>query len=242
MLAAGSLAVALGAAACSPSPGGSANGARSRSPWSASFSPEDTQASTSTTDTTTTMPSPTTATSGGAASPVAEGPVTSPPLPSPGPGFVPGRVTAVGDSVMIDYQGLLQQDVPGIAVTATVSRGWTAGETVVRQLKASGQLGAVVVVGLSTNGPVTTTQFDSMMSLLTGAARVVIVNTRVDRTWQTSNNAVISAGVERYPRAVLANWYVLAAENPGWLYTTQTHFPIDGTGAAALAAQVASKV
>ena len=30
--------------------------------------------------------------------------ITSPPLPPPGPGFNEGQVTAVGDSVMIDYE------------------------------------------------------------------------------------------------------------------------------------------
>jgi hypothetical protein len=109
-------------------------------------------------------------------------------------------------------------------------------------MQASGQLGAVVVVGLSTNGPVSATQFNSMMTLLSGASRVVFVNTRVDRTWQTSNNQVLSAGVAGNDRAVLADWYSLAVAHPTWLYETQTHLPINGTGAHALAALVASHV
>ncbi len=229
----------VGAAACGSSPGTSATANRHQVRSAFDLPPEGANA--------TTTAAPTTTTTGAAAptqvAPSAvQGPLTSPPLPAPGPGFVAGHVTAVGDSVMIDYEGLLEQDVPGITVTAAVSRGWTAGETVLRQLKASGQLGAVVVVGLATNGPVTATQFNSMMTLLSGASRVVLVNTRVDRTWQTANNAVLAAGVARTTRTVLADWYSLAVAHPQWLYTTQTHLPIDGTGAAALAALVASKV
>ena len=168
------------------------------------------------------------------------GPVTEPPLPAPGRGFVPDTVTAVGDSVMIDYEGALAQDIPRLRVTAVVGRWWTTGETVLRQLKSQDALGAVVIVGLGTNGPVSAAQFDSMMSILTGASRVVFVNNRVDRTWQDSNNAVLAQGVARYPRAVLVNWYALAVQHPNWLYATQTHLPIDGPGARTLAALVAA--
>ena len=62
-----------------------------------------------------------------------------------------GHVTAVGDSVMLDYQAPLQTDVPGIDVEASVSRQWYTGVSILQQLKAAGQLGAEVVVALSTN-------------------------------------------------------------------------------------------
>ena len=36
-------------------------------------------------------------------------------VPAPaGPGFIPGQVTAVGDSVMLDYQDPLKTAIPGI--------------------------------------------------------------------------------------------------------------------------------
>jgi len=40
----------------------------------------------------------------------------------PGPGFNAGQVTAVGDSVMLDYQDPLKTSIPGINVEAAVSR------------------------------------------------------------------------------------------------------------------------
>jgi hypothetical protein len=148
-------------------------------------------------------------------------------------------VTAIGDSVMIDYEQDLQADIPGVQVTAAVSRQWTQGESVLAQLKAQGALGAVVIVGLGTNGPITKAEFDSMMHVLTGASRVVFVNVRVDRTWQDPNNAVLANGVARHARTVLVDWFSLASAHPTWLYATQTHMPIGGTGAQALAALVA---
>jgi hypothetical protein len=173
---------------------------------------------------------------------VVVGPLTSPPLPSPGPGFVAGHVTAVGDSVMLDYQDPLTADVPGTTVEAAVGRQWYDGESVLSELKAQGQLGSVVVVALGTNGPITSSDFTAMMSILSGASRVVFVTVHVDRPWQDSVNGVLTAGVAQYPNTVLADWATLADQNPQWLYSDGTHLPIDGTGADALAALIASKV
>jgi hypothetical protein len=161
-------------------------------------------------------------------------------LPPPGPGFVAGHVTAVGDSVMLDYQDELETDIPGIQVDAAVSRQWSDGLAILQELKASGQLGAEVIVGLGTNGPITDSDFDAMMQTLDGASRVVFVNTHVDRPWQDANNAVIAAGAARYPDVVVADWSTLAAQNPQWFGADGTHLAIDGPGADALASLITS--
>ncbi len=162
------------------------------------------------------------------------------PTPAPVTVHLTGGVTAVGDSVMLDAAPDLQNDVPGIDVDAAVSRQWTTGETVVQQLRSAGQLGATVVVDLGTNGPITTADFDTMMADLAGVTRVVFVTVHVDRAWQDAVNAVLEAGVARYPNAVLADWAGLAAAHPEWFYSDGTHLPIGGPGAQALAALIAN--
>ena len=157
-----------------------------------------------------------------------------------GPGFNVGQVTAVGDSVMLDYQDSLQTSIPGISVNASVSRQWSDGESILQTLKADGQLGADVIVALGTNGPITDTDFDDMMAILGGASRVVFVNVHVDRPWQDPNNAVLANGAARYPNVVVADWATLAAQNPQWFGSDGTHLAIDGPGAQALASLIAS--
>jgi hypothetical protein len=186
-----------------------------------------TPATTTPTATTPTTVSPTTTEPGGT---------------KPAAGFVAGRVTAVGDSVMLDYATPLQHDVPGIDVDAAVSRQWDAGEAILSQLKSEGRLGATVVVGLGTNGPITAADFDRMMSILAGATKVVFVNVVVDRPWQDPDNTVLAQGVAGHHATVLANWASLEAAHPGWVYSDGTHLPIDGPGAVALAQLIASKV
>jgi hypothetical protein len=198
-----------------------------------------------TTEAITQATTPTTAVTGSSpptSSPASHGAITSPPLPTPGPGFNEGQVTAVGDSVMIDYEAVLQQEIPGINVQSVVGEQWSTGEAELQQLKSEGQLGSVVVVGLSTNGPISSTDFANMMGILAGASRVVFVTVHVDRPWQDPNNAVLTAGVAQYHNTVLADWNTLADQNPEWLYSDDTHLPIDGPGATALAALVAAKV
>jgi hypothetical protein len=161
---------------------------------------------------------------------------------APGPGFVAGKVTAVGDSVMIDYQQPLEEAIPGVDVDAAVSRQWSTGEEILSQLKSEDQLGATVIVALSTNGPISSTDFDDMMSILSGASRVVFVNTHVDQPWQDPNNEVLAAGVAAHPNTVLVDWNALASQHPEWFGADGTHLAIDGTGAQELAQLIASKV
>lgn len=175
-------------------------------------------------DTTTTSSAPTTTTT------------TRP----PGPGFNAGEVTAIGDSVMLDYQDPLKTSIPGVNVDASVSRQWSEGESILQTLKAGGQLGGDVIVGLGTNGPITDADFDDMMSILGGASRVVFVNVHVDRPWQDPNNTVLANGATRYPNVVVADWATLASQNPQWFGADGTHLAIDGPGADALASLVAS--
>jgi hypothetical protein len=152
-------------------------------------------------------------------------------------------VTSIGDSVMIDAEPDLQKDIPGIDVRAMVSFQFYAGIGLVQTLRSEHVLGAIIVIGLGTNGPFSSAQFDQMMAACAGASRVVFITVHVDQPWQDQVNAALAAGVARYPKvAVLADWEALAAKHPEWLYSDGTHLPIGGTGAQALAALVASKV
>lgn len=167
-------------------------------------------------------------------------PTTTTTTRPPGPGFNAGQITAVGDSVMLDYQDPLKTSIPGINVDAAVSRQWSDGESILQTLKSQGQLGADVIVGLGTNGPITDADFDDMMAILGGASRVVFVNVHVDRPWQDPNNAVLADGATRYPNVVVADWATLAAQNPQWFGADGTHLAIDGPGADALASLIGS--
>jgi len=119
----------------------------------------------------------------------------------------PLRVTAIGDSVMVDTKPALRNQIPGIYIDALVGRHVSGAVPILRALQARGKLGNVVVIHLGTNGAFRTQDFDAIMHLLRDADRVVFVNLRVPRRWETPDNRVIAAGVSRYANAVLVDWH-----------------------------------
>ncbi|MFZ2058532.1 MAG: hypothetical protein WAV54_14075 [Acidimicrobiales bacterium] len=165
-------------------------------------------------------------------------------LPAPGKGFVAGHVTSIGDSVMLDAQPALESDIPGIDVEAAVSRQWDDGITIAQQLESENRLGAIVVIDLGTNGPVSQQQFTDMMEVLSGASRVVFVTVHLPSyyTWSSSVNATLEQGVPHYARDRLADFNKLADKNPQWFYSDGIHMPIGGAGAQAMASLIKSKI
>jgi hypothetical protein len=152
-----------------------------------------------------------------------------------------GRVTAIGDSVMMDIESALQADVKRTVFDAYVGQQWYEGVSDVQQLRADGQLGSVVVVELGTNGPIDSADFNAMIKALAGVSRVVVVTNFVPDDWQDPNNAVIEAGARAYKNVAVANWEPLAAANPDWFYgDVGPHMPEGGPGAKAMAGLIAS--
>jgi hypothetical protein len=111
--------------------------------------------------------------------------------------------------------------VPHLAVIdARGSRQAPEAIEVLRQLRASGKLGDVVVVHIGNNGLFATRQFDEMMRVLSGVRRVLVVNVTVPdgKSW-VPNNEVLAEGVRRYPnRAVLVDWYAASAGHPEYFW------------------------
>jgi len=164
-----------------------------------------------------------------------------PPPPPPVERFVPsGRVGAIGDSVMIGAAPALQQAIDGIEIDASTSRQVAPGIVTLRERRAAGQLGDVVVVHLGNNGTFTARQFDETMQALEGVRRVVFVTVKVPRPWEGQNNAVLAAGVARYPNAVLADWQAASAGRPDYFAADGIH--LGANGARAYAGLIAGAV
>jgi hypothetical protein len=122
---------------------------------------------------------------------------------------------------MLGAVGALQHEIPNLAVIdARGSRQPPEAIAVLRQLRAAGKLGNVVVVHIGNNGPFTAEQFDEMMRVLSGARKVLVVNTTVPDGYSWApNNEVLADGVRRYPnRAVLVDWHAASAGHPGFFW------------------------
>ena len=155
------------------------------------------------------------------------------------PQHLPGSVTAVGDSILLDIQSQLTADVPALTVDGLVSRQFGAGIAVVEADRAAGTLGNVLVVELGTNGAVSPAEVDALVAAASGVTRIVFVNVSVIRPWAALDNAVLADGVARHAGvAVLADWNTLAKPHPEWFTADQVH--LNSAGATAMAALIAT--
>ncbi|MDP9180942.1 MAG: acetyltransferase [Chloroflexota bacterium] len=152
-------------------------------------------------------------------------PVASPPPPLASP---PQRVFALGDSVMLGAAPSLLAAIPNLEVDASVSRQVSAGIDILSARRDAGTLGDVVIIHLGTNGTFTSGQFDEMMGVLSGVQRVVFVNLKVPRDWESGDNSVIANGVSRYPSAVLVDWHNTGDAHPEFFYDDEIHLRPDG--------------
>jgi peptidoglycan/LPS O-acetylase OafA/YrhL len=174
-----------------------------------------------------------TATTVGAATATTVAPVAQPVNPA-GPPLVAGRITAIGDSVMLGAANALQARLgDGLWLDAMQNRQFSAGVDTIRTLRDSGQLGSTVVVQLGTNGTVDPAAFDDMMQILSGARRVVIINAKVPRPWEDQVNSTLSDGAKRYKNAVLLDWHSIGGAHPEYFYDDAIHLRPEGATAYA---------
>ena len=130
-------------------------------------------------------------------------------------------VTAIGDSVLLDTVPYLKRAIPDIVVDGRVGRQLFQAGPVVTRLRAREALGTCVVLELGTNGPFTSSTLDGLLHSLRDERRIVLVNTRVPRPWETYVNALLAHAAATFPHTVLVHWHAASAHHP-------TYFQPDG--------------
>jgi len=154
----------------------------------------------------------------------------------------PNDVLAIGDSVMLDAADALKFDLgPSTVVDAVVGRQVSDGIARLTEYKAAGRLSGftALVIGLGTNGPMSISQCDQIVSLASGVPKVVFVNVRMPRPWESITNGTLSACAGHGPRVALVDWYDASA-GPGVLGPDEIHS--SPAGAALYASLVAHAV
>ena len=134
--------------------------------------------------------------------------------PSPGPVPVPGsasvpagdQIDAIGDSVMLASAEELQAGFPGIQIDAVVSRQLSSAPAIVRQLRDSGTLRPVLLIGLGTNGPIDRQSLDQIRSIVGPRREIVVVSVQAPRGWTDGVNGTLTRFAEQYRSVELANW------------------------------------
>ncbi|MDR9855139.1 acyltransferase family protein [Paenibacillus sp. VCA1] len=152
-------------------------------------------------------------------------------------GAVP--VTAIGDSVMLDAEPYLQQLIPGAVIDGKIGRQMAEAPELVSRLRADGKLGDQVVIELGTNGPFSTKQLMSLLDSLKDVRKVVLVNARVPRSWESVVNASIKKAAAAYPNTTVLDWH---AASKGQSYFEPDGVHLKPQGGKTLAELIAQSV
>jgi hypothetical protein len=133
------------------------------------------------------------------------------------------QVTAIGDSVMVASAPELAAAMPGIYINAQVGRHMDTGLALLRDLAAQGWLRRVVVVGLGTNGPLTTSQIRQLRGATGPGRDLVLVNTFGPMSWEPEVNRVLASATRHRAHVALANWYQAIAPRTSLLWPDRIH-------------------
>ena len=133
------------------------------------------------------------------------------------------QVVAVGDSVMLASATALSSAMPGVYIDAKVSRQFETGLQILQGLAASGDLRPVIVVGLGTNGTVTSGELRELRSTIGPDRDLVLINTFGPMSWEHEVNDALAAAARKGDHTELANWNAAIADRTSLLWGDGIH-------------------
>lgn len=138
-------------------------------------------------------------------------------------------VTAIGDSVMEGVAEELRQSLgPNLVLEANQGRLPWDTPNLVRRLRAEGKIQPVVILHIGNNGFFSADVLAQIMAELKQARRVVVVNIKAPRRWESLNNRVLADAVRAYPNVVLADWQQASRGRPRLFWTDGIHVRNEG--------------
>lgn len=158
------------------------------------------------------------------------GPPEEPAEAPPPASGMPRLLTAVGDSVMLIANEELANRFDNAIVDAGKGRQAEDILNTVQSLKDRSQLGDVVVIHMGTNGVIRAQQLEELMEMLKDVPRVYLLNVKVARSWESLNNELLAANIDRWPNATLIDWKAVATQHPEMFYSDGVHLRPEALG------------
>jgi peptidoglycan/LPS O-acetylase OafA/YrhL len=156
------------------------------------------------------------------------------------PVVITEKITAIGDSVLINPGPLLQKAFPNISVDGKVSRQMRDAYDIVNQLKNSNRLGNIVIIELGTNGPFPDKTLTSLIDLIGSDRKILLVNVRVPRPWESLVNKTLVEVAKKYSHTTVVDWYATSANHNEYFVSDGVH--LKPAGSKAFAAMIESAV
>jgi hypothetical protein len=124
------------------------------------------------------------------------------------PALPPGRILALGDSVMLGCSSELKRALHHhVRVDATVGRQIEDTVNELQGLRRHHRLTKIVVLQVGNNGPLWYHDLVRLRHALHGIPDIVVVNVRNSTSWQDQSNHALANWLQDWPQAHLADWY-----------------------------------
>ena len=144
-----------------------------------------------------------------------------------------GRVSAIGDSVMLGARETLKSTIPGTKVDAAVSRFPGAFVGKLKKYTKREKLAPTVVIHAGTNGVMPEDMLREILDIVQDVPRVVVLTTNMPRSWRAPNNKVIKKVVPDYDNVTLVDWYQASTDHPEYFTSDGIHLTTKGARAYA---------
>ncbi|MGG2066026.1 acyltransferase family protein [Bacillus sp. S14(2024)] len=152
----------------------------------------------------------------------------------------PPTVTAIGDSIMIDISPYLKNAFPNIKIDAKIGRQMSEATVTVDKMKKEGSLGDYVIIGLGTNGAFTTEQITSLIQSIGNERKIILINTRVPRPWESLVNERLKEAAKNFSNITLVDWHSASVGKQAYFEPDGVH--LTKTGAEAYASLVVKHI
>ncbi|PGM52246.1 acyltransferase family protein [Bacillus sp. AFS053548] len=137
-------------------------------------------------------------------------------------------VFIIGDSVVINSIPELKKTYSSLSVNAKIGRQFTEASAIIHQAKNTNSLGNIVVIELGTNGPFTVKQMSSLIELIGKDRKILFVNTRVPRPWESIVNKTLREVSSKYSNTRVVDWHSASANHNSYFSPDGVHLKPDG--------------
>ncbi|MDD2863724.1 MAG: acyltransferase family protein [Methylococcales bacterium] len=116
-------------------------------------------------------------------------------------------VFLLGDSVMVGATDELVKRLPNASLDSQVGRQLSKGIQILNERKANNTLSDTVIIHLGNNSPINQHQIDDLVSLLTEKRKLVFVNLKLPRNYESANNQLLDEAAKKHPNIRVIDWH-----------------------------------
>lgn len=139
------------------------------------------------------------------------------------------KVTAIGDSVMADASQDIQEIMPHAYVDAEVGRQGSTTPTVIKDLKAKGQLQKNVILNLGTNGAMDSQTINDILTAIGKDHQVYWITPHVPtRDWEQTVCDQIKQAAKQNTNVHVIDWNQAANGHAEWFAQDKVHMNEQG--------------